>query len=93
MGAITTDTLPRRRDDVTVSIADDRTVLHAADGSTHVLNPTAHALWVLCDGATSPTEIAAAVCEVFDVDPRDAVADVLRALDTLVADGLVEVAP
>ena len=91
MVTIHADTRPRRRDDVTVTIRDDRTVLHAADGTTHVLNPTAHALWVLADGRTTPAEIADAVCDVFDVTPDAAIADVTAGLAVLVRDGLIEV--
>ena len=81
---------PRRRDDVTVTVSDDRTVLRAADDSVHVLNPTAHALWVLCDGRTTPTEMAEAVCDVFDISLDHAISDVVAGLDALVRDGLVE---
>lgn len=91
MTTITDRVHPRRRDDVAVRVHDDRTELRGADGRVHVLNPTAHALWVLCDGTTTPSEIAAAVCDVFDISLEQATSDVLAGIEQLVADGLVEV--
>jgi hypothetical protein len=32
--------------------------------SAHVMNATAVAIWVLCDGETTPTEMVTAVCEL-----------------------------
>lgn len=91
MATLSPDTRPRRRDDVTVMIRDDRTVLRGADGRVHVLNPTAHALWVLADGATTPREIAVAVCDVFDVTLAAAMDDVTDGLQRLADDGLIDV--
>lgn len=91
MTTFSTDARPRRRDDVLVAIRDDRTELTTAAGELHVLNPTAHALWQLCDGLTTPSEMAAAVCDVFDVHVEIALRDVAAGLGALVRDGLVEV--
>ena len=91
MASLSPDTRPRRRDDVTVMVRDDRTVLRGADGRVHVLNPTAHALWVLADGDTTPREIAAAVCDVFDVSLDAAIDDVTTGLRRLADDGLIDV--
>lgn len=53
------------------------------DGRRHRLNDTALALWRLCDGRTSPEEMAASVSELFAVDERQARADVQAALQAL----------
>ncbi len=56
---------------------------------TYALNPTARAVWELCDGTTTLDELVDAICEVFDV-PRDAAdADVTDVLDRLAAADLV----
>lgn len=93
MNTITDRDLLRRRADLEVVVANDHVVLVDHGGSRHVLNPTAHALWLLCDGATTPVEMASAVCDVFDVDGETATRDVTVALEALVRDGLVEVVP
>jgi hypothetical protein len=82
--------LPRRRTDV-VLVEDGRdSVLIVADqDATHVLNPTARAIWELCDGLTQPQEMIDAICEVFAVSPETARADVERALDGLNAADLI----
>lgn len=83
-------TQPRRRDDVDLVEHGDQTLLLLpGEDVAHVLNPTARALWDLCDGATRPDEMAAAVCEVFDVAPRDAERDVAAALSRLAEAGLL----
>lgn len=85
---------PRRRDDVDVIQHGDRTLLLLrGQDVAHVLNPTARALWDLCDGETRPDEMAAAVCEVFDVDPHAARRDVATALSRLAEAELLEPGP
>lgn len=86
--------LPRRRADGELVEHGERSLLLVpGQDIAHVLNPTARALWDLCDGRTSPQEIAGAVCEVFDVDPHDAARDVAAALERLEAAGLLEPEP
>lgn len=82
--------LPRRRTDVVLLDTSSRSLV-VAEGQqvTHVLNPTARAIWELCDGATTVGEIADAVCTIFDVTHDEAMADVARALEQLAAAGLV----
>jgi hypothetical protein len=84
------DRLPRRRDDVLLFDEDTRSVLAAPDQDvTHVLNPTARAVWELCDGMTTLDELAAAICQVFSVSPEVAAADVSAVIEQLVAAELV----
>lgn len=59
------------------------------DGSEHLLNETALALWQLCDGTVTAEEMIEGVCALFDA-PREAIADdVGAALDQLWRAGLV----
>lgn len=53
------------------------------------LNPTALALWELCDGQTAVTEMVDAVCVLFAVDPVRARVDVEAALREMVSAGVI----
>ena len=53
------------------------------------LNPTALALWELCDGHTAVTEMVDAVCVLFEVDPARARDDVETALREMVSAGVI----
>ena len=53
------------------------------------LNPTAMALWELCDGNTAVDEMVVAVCDLFHVEAEQARADVEAALEDLRASGLI----
>ncbi len=86
--------LPRRRDDVRLS--DDATCSVLTDlrrGTSHVLNPTASAIWELCDGTTTLDELIDAICQVFSVPHGVALRDVAAALAQLEEAGLVSWAP
>lgn len=56
-----------------------------------LMNPSAFAIWELCDGATTPAEMADAVAELASVAGDQARADVEKALEELGELGLVEV--
>jgi hypothetical protein len=85
------DRLPRRRRDVRLYDKELRSFLVAPDQTVaHELNPTARAVWELCDGATTVDELADAVCELFPVTHEAAVADVVAVVDRFVTTGLVE---
>lgn len=58
-----------------------RTRLVDPEGRTlHVLNGTALALWELCDGETTVTEMVAAACALFDSDKEVVRADIEHTL-------------
>lgn len=60
------------------------TVYEPETDSLHVLNDTARAIWELCDGQTTPEEMADAVAQLTNLDRKAAVEEVataLRALD------------
>ena len=82
--------LPQRQTDVLLVDEADRSVLMApGHDASHLLNPTARAIWELCDGLTDPDEMVGAICQVFSVAMETARADVTYALEQLTAAGLI----
>lgn len=83
---------PQRRAGIQAKPLHDELVLYDAGGSAiHVLNPTAAAVWELCDGAHSLGDIAAALAVAFEVaQGEDVFGDVQRILAEFAAKGLVE---
>lgn len=78
------DGVPVRREDVLLIDDGDRCVIAGlALARTHELNPTARAIWELCDGTTRPDEMVEAICQVFSVTSEQAGDDVRRALEQL----------
>lgn len=61
--------LPQRRSDVKLHEDGDRSTLVTTSGTRFELNPTARAIWELCDGDTTVDELATAISEVFLIDP------------------------
>lgn len=55
----------------------------------HVLNATAKAIWELCDGRTTPQEIAEAVAEISGYGPDRALEEVLNTIQVLRENDLV----
>ena len=55
----------------------------------HLLNDSARAIWELCDGDTTPEEMARAVSELTGVEYKDASKDVETTLIKLASLGLV----
>ncbi len=70
--------------------SDDTAVFVPETGTLHVLNPSALAIWELCDGATTGQEMAEAVAELTDLNIEAASADVTTALDELCQRGLID---
>lgn len=84
------DHLPTRREDVLlVDDGRDSTLVSADEVTIHLLNPTARAIWDLCDGATRPREMIAAICVVFSVGRERATIEVVRTLRELAEAGLI----
>lgn len=82
--------LPVRRTDVSLDGDDIRSVLLDPEtGVGHVLNPTARAVWELCDGTTTLDELVDAICQVFSVSHGVALRDVAAVLADLEGAGLV----
>jgi len=70
--------------------SDDTAVFVPETGTLHVLNPSALAIWELCDGATTGTEMAEAVAELTDLNIEAASTDVTTALEELCQRGLID---
>jgi hypothetical protein len=82
--------LPRRHDDVRLYDEELRSYLLVPDrGVAHELNPTARAVWELCDGTTTVNELIDAIRQVFSVEREVALADVTAVVEQLEAAGLV----
>ena len=82
--------LPRQQTGVKADSTDGPLRLVGQDGTQHTLNPTARALWDLCDGQTTVDEMVWAVCRIFSTDRDTASLDVERILADLVDLDLLE---
>ncbi len=82
---------PRKAGEVWVHRESDQVAAYVPEtGHLHALNPSAMAIWDLCDGTTTVGEMIQAVAELTDADLSQAERDVLRTLDELAKRGLVE---
>lgn len=80
----------RHPDAVHVDAGETGHVLRRRDnGSEHLVNETALALWQLCDGATTTEEMIDGVCALFDASRESIADDIAAALDQLWRAGLV----
>ena len=69
---------PARKADVWLRQSDTENVVYDPSSETvHMLNATAMAIWVLCDGETDPDEMVEAICELSGL-PRDIVVEDVR---------------
>jgi hypothetical protein len=69
---------PARKADVWLRQSDTENVVYDPSSETvHMLNATAMAIWVLCDGETDPEEMVEAICELSGL-PRDIVIEDVR---------------
>jgi hypothetical protein len=83
--------LPRSRPDVRLRDEGHKVSLELPGlGTSYGLNPTARAIWELCDGATRVEEMVDAICEVFAVPPARAHEDVKTVLAQFDAAELLE---
>jgi PqqD family protein of HPr-rel-A system len=69
--------------------SDDTAVYNPDTGTLHLLNPSAMAIWELCDGETTVEEMAVAVAELTGASTDAAESDVSAALAQLQNAGLV----
>lgn len=86
-----TDRLPRRRADVVCQSAGEETLLYdPLTDAVHVLNPTALAVWELCDGQHTLDDIEAHLRARFGgTAGQDLAGDVEAALATFEKEGLI----
>lgn len=84
-------TRPRRRGQAWVQRDGEETaVYNAGSGQLHIVNASALAIWELCDGETTPKEMAEAISELTGLELDASAADVHSTLMTLADAGLVE---
>src|SRR5919109_1068942 len=85
---------PRQRADVKSRPVDEEMViLDRARGLVHQLNRTASFIWERCNGQHTPSEIAAQLCQIFEVDEQDASRDVVATIEQLQKLSLIEDQP
>ncbi len=71
------------------TIDEEAVVLNLDNGHYYVLNETGRRVWELLDGQRSVAQIAALICKEYDVDEQQAMADVIKLMKELTAEGLV----
>src|SRR5919106_5259514 len=82
---------PRRRADVkSLLVEGEMVILDRAQGLVHQLNRTASYIWERCDGQYTPYEIAAQLCQTFEVNQEAAIGDVVAVIQQLQKLGLIE---
>jgi hypothetical protein len=81
---------PMRNPEVWLRQADGENVVYdPAREAVHVMNTTAVAIWVLCDGHTAPTEMIEAVCALSALPYEVVEEDVMRILDEFDRAGVI----
>jgi hypothetical protein len=71
---------PARKPDVWLRQSEgEDAVFDPGSKSVHLLNATATAIWVLCDGETDPEEMVDAICELSGL-PREVVVEDVRSI-------------
>ena len=71
------------------TVNDEVVILNRETEQVHRLNVTASYIWDLCDGATTPDQIAARMAEVFDGTEHQMIADVHATIAQLRELGLI----
>ncbi len=71
------------------SIDDEAVVLNLENGHYYVLNETGRRIWELLDGKLSLEQIASLLCEEYEVEQSKSLADVIKLIKELAAEGLV----
>jgi Coenzyme PQQ synthesis protein D (PqqD) len=91
IGPIDKDTVPRRRKGVYGEEMDGESVLYDARNATlHLLNSSASAVWWLIDGVSSVEQLAGELASRFDAAPEIMRSDVVKLLEVLGEQQLVE---
>ena len=83
---------PRRRGQAWMQRDGSETAVFNPDtGVLHLMNASALAIWEMCDGETTPEEMAEAIDELTGLGSEASVADVETALTRLMRASLVDV--
>jgi len=82
---------PRRRMDIVAREMQAEILLYdSKQDSTHLLNPTAAAIWEMCDGTRTPEEIAKEILQVLPADRKTVLADVKRIISEFSEEDLLQ---
>ena len=85
------DSKPKRKGKPVVEeMDDDLLVADFSDSQMHVLNPTAAAVWAMCDGQHTAGQIADLLAGHFGLPAEEVRRDVARVLGEFREKGLVE---
>ena len=83
---------PLKRGEVWVRREGDQTAIYDPEsGTLYALNPSALALWELCDGQTTADEMAEALSELTGTDSSTARHQVVNTLTQLADQHLIEI--
>ena len=84
------DMVPIPNENVVGRMVDGEAVLVLPEkGKVKVLNEVGASIWSLVDGRRSAREIAAALCDEYQVEPQEAEVDTLAFLDELEKKGVL----
>jgi hypothetical protein len=96
---ITLNSIPVPTDDVVGRTVhnqpDDRleaVLVLPSRGKINVLNELGARIWSLADGTRTVKEVAAAICEAYDIDQATAEKDILQFLEILLDRGVIQIA-
>jgi coenzyme PQQ biosynthesis protein PqqD len=82
---------PRVRETVAWVELDGEVVIYdEADGSMHLLNNAAAAVWMLCDGSSAVDQIIGELAEAYGADEAQIAKDVTELMSQLTSKGLLE---
>ena len=80
MSVHTRNGYPARKPNVWLRQSERENVVYdPTSGAVHMLNATAMAIWVLCDGETRPDEMVEAICELSGL-PAEVIAEDVRTI-------------
>jgi hypothetical protein len=85
-------TRPARKPGITVKDIGGETLLYGAvEEAIHILNPTAHLIWELCDGEHTAEDMERAIrASFFVADEHNVTADIRRTLAVFAGKGLLK---
>ena len=92
MGVIAEDTVLAFQQAASMqAVADGAVILLADSGQLYTGNGTTEAILRRIDGQRQIGDLAAALCDEFDIDPETAVADTIEIAERLVGEGVLRV--
>jgi hypothetical protein len=84
-----TNRVTQSEDVISRRVGNEMVVLKSDANAAHILNTTAAAIWELCDGQHSLDEIAASICDRFEVSFEQARGDIEQIIGRFIKVGIV----